>query len=102
MISITDYKATADLKPWRQKLSRLGYSLVALCLVVALSLWSSTCVFGGYHCFDDGLGTVMAIAQWGILFGFILSLFGRGTMRMIFAGVAIMELLFCYSKILVH
>src|ERR1700689_2789907 len=102
MINVIDYKARNDLKPWRPKLSRLGYVLVASCSVIALSLWSSTCELGGYHCFDGRLGTVMATAQFGILLGCILSLFGRGTMRIIFVGVAIVELLFCYSRILVH
>ena len=94
--------AANNLKPWRNKLSRLGYALVAGSVLVVVSLWSRTCALGGFHCFDGGAGITVEAAQVSIVFGLICSLLGQGTNRLLFAGIAFFELAFCYSRLLVH
>jgi len=94
--------ARSNLKQWRSNLSRLGYSLVSCSVLVVVALWSRTCALGGFHCFDGGSGHAMAGAQIGVIFGLLSSLFGGGTKRLLFAGIAFFELAFCYSPLWVH
>jgi hypothetical protein len=94
--------ARSNLKQWRNNVSRLGYALVSCSGLVVVALWSRTCALGGFHCFDGGAGVAMAIAQIALLCGLICSLFGRGAKRPLFAGIAFLELVFCYFQLLVH
>jgi hypothetical protein len=94
--------AAGNLKRWRNNLSRFGYALVICSVVLAIALWSRTCALGGFHCFDGGAGYAMAGAQIGVIFGLLCSLFGGGTKRFLFAGIALIELVFCYFQLLVH
>jgi hypothetical protein len=95
-------EASSNLKRWRGNLSGLGYVLVSCSVLVVVALWSRTCALGGFHCFDGDSGHAVAAAQIGVIFGLICSLFGRGTKRLLFAGIAFFELVFCYSQTLVH
>jgi len=90
------------MKQWRSNLSRLGYSLVSCSVLVVVALWSRTCALGGLHCFDGNSGHIVAAAQIGVISGLLCSLSGVGTKRLVFAGIAFFELVFCYSRLLAH
>jgi hypothetical protein len=86
----------------RSIVARVGYLLVSLSILLAAILWSKTCAFGGFHCFAGAYGHVMAGAQLGVIFGLLGSMFGRGLNRLLFGVIAIVELTFCYLRLLVH
>jgi hypothetical protein len=91
-----------NLKPWRNNVSRLGYALVGCSLLAVAALWYPTCSMGGYHCFDGTAGMAMAVAQGGVALGLICTLFGNGEKRLVFGGLALLELAYCYLQGLVH
>ena len=95
-------EAGGNLKRWRSNLSRVAYVLVSCSVLVVVALWSRTCALGGFHCFDGNSGHAVAAAQIGVILGLLCSLFGGGTTRFLFAGIAFFELVFCYFRLLVH
>jgi hypothetical protein len=95
-------EGSSNPRQWRSNLSRLGYVLVGCSVFIVAGLWSRTCALGGFHCFDDYSGQAMAAAQIGVVVGLLCSLFGGGAKRLLFAGIAFFELLFCYSRLLTH
>lgn len=82
--------------------ARFGYVLVSLSLLLAVILWRRTCSDGGFHCFDGAYGHLMAAAQLGVVLGLLFSMFGKGPNRFLFGLIALAELAFCYSRLLVH
>ena len=93
---------TSRLTEWRGNLSRLDYVLVSCSVLVVVTLWSRTCALGGFHCFGGRAGHAVAAAQIGVIFGLFFSLFGVGAKRLLFAGIAFLGLVFCYSRLWVH
>ncbi len=95
-------EGSSNLRQWRSNLSRLGYVLVSCSVLIVAGLWSRTCALGGFHCFDGNSGHAVAAAQIGVVVGLLCSVFGGGTKRLLFAGIAFSELVLCYSRLLTH
>jgi hypothetical protein len=91
-----------DMKRWRIGVARVGYTLVGSAALIVIAMWSRTCALGGFHCFADGPGHVMAVAQIGVLFGFLCTLFGAGKYRILFVVMALAELAICYLQLIVQ
>ena len=86
----------------RKQLSRVGYVLVGCSVLTALIVWPWTCAMGGFHCSDGGAGHVMSVAQIGVLFGVVCSLFGTGPWRLLAALIGLIELLAYFRQGIVH
>jgi hypothetical protein len=82
--------------------SLIGQGLVGVSALLAVGLWHRTCGLGGFHCFDGVAGRLMLGAQFGMLSGLVLSLCSRGVPRLVFSGIAFLELVFCYFSLLRH
>ena len=92
----------ADTRQWRKIVAQTGYVSVAASVFLTAILWSQTCAMGGFHCFDGIAGHFVAGAQIGVALGLICSLFGKGTLRLLFPLIALVDLACCYLQGLVH
>jgi hypothetical protein len=91
-----------DMTLWRIGVARVGYTLVGSDVLIVIAMWSRTCALGGFHCFSNATGHVIAVAQIGVFVGLLCSLFGAGKYRILFVAIALAELAICYLQLMVH